>query len=283
MRAIKTLFGIRKRLGLARLGRKPKSAALPPANILKQLQISSDYEFGFELNTVTPATSPERVIIYLHGGGYVNPIAKQHWQLIAQLALETNAIVMVPRYGLAPKHVVSEALDFVRKVYERAKEHELEIVFAGDSAGGGLAAASIQQLGIQAQVSKLVLISPWLGSDFDHPDLAQLEKHDPWLIPDNLRAIAQAWSGTGNHQDVRVSPIRGGFAGFPKTLLMIGQWDVLLFDSRLLETHLVASQVDHIYEEIEKVLHVYPLLPTPEGAAARRRIVGFISGNSWSE
>jgi len=283
MRVIKTLFGIRKKLGLARLGRKPKKAAMPPASINKHLQISSNHDFGFELNTVTPATSPDRVIIYLHGGGYVNPIAKQHWQLIAQLALETNAIVMVPRYGLAPKHVVSEALDLVRKVYERAKELELEIVFAGDSAGGGLAAASIQQLGIQAQVSKLVLISPWLGSDFDHPDIAQLEKHDPWLIPDNLRAIAKAWSGTDNHQDVRVSPIRGGFAGFPKTLLMIGEWDVLLFDSRLLKAQLVASQVDHVYEEVERVLHVYPLLPTPEGAAARRRIVSFIFGDSWSE
>jgi len=283
MRVIKTLFGIRKKLGLARLGRKPKKAASPPANILRQLRISSDYEFGFELNTVTPATSPERVIIYLHGGGYVNPIAKQHWQLIAQLARETKAIVMVPRYGLAPEHDVTEALDLVRKVHERAMGLGIEIVFAGDSAGGGLAAASIQQLGIHQQVSKLVLISPWLGNDFDHPELAQLEKHDPWLIPDNLRAIAKAWSGTSDHKDVRVSPIRGDFAGFPRTLLMIGEWDVLLFDSRLLKAHLVASQVDHVYEEVERVLHVYPLLPTPEGAAARRRIVSFVSSDSWSE
>lgn len=283
MLVIKNLFGIRKKMGLAKLGRKPKTAAEPPAGVLRLVKISSDFEFGFELNTVTPSVPIERVIIYLHGGGYVNPIAKQHWQLIAQLAVETGAVVLVPRYGLAPKHDVSEALEFVSKVFLRAKGLKLEIIFAGDSAGGGLAAASIQQLGIQAEVSKLVLISPWLGSDFDNPGLAEVERHDPWLIPENLREIALVWSGTKNHQDPRVAPIRGDVTGFPKTLLMIGSWDVLLFDARLLRNRFLESGVDHAYEEQERVLHVYPLLPTPEGLSARRRIVGFILGVAWSE
>lgn len=283
MQVIKTLFGIRKRLGLARLGRKARTAALPPKNIFKQVQISSDFDFGFELNTVTTPGQAKRVIIYLHGGGYVNPIAKQHWQLIAQLSVETEAIVLVPRYGLAPKHDVSEALEFVSKVFAKAKQLNLEIIFAGDSAGGGLAAASIAHLGIQAEVAKLVLISPWLGSDFDHPELPEVEKHDPWLIPGNLREIAVVWSGTNDHRDKRVSPINAEFAGFPETLLMIGTWDVLLFDSRLLRTRLLEAGVEHQYEELSEVLHVYPLLPTPEGIAARRRIVGFIAGTTWSE
>jgi acetyl esterase/lipase len=280
MRAIKLLFGIRKKLGLARLGRKPKSAAQPAEGILKLVKISSDHDLGFELNTVTPPVTVKRVIIYLHGGGYVNPIAQQHWQLISQLAVETAAIVFVPRYGLAPEHNVSQALEFVSKVFERAKKLNLEIIFSGDSAGGGLAVSSIQQLGIGPQVSKLVLISPWLGSEFDDPDLAAVEKHDPWLIPENLRSIAKAWSGIENHRDPRVSPIRGEFLGFPKTLLMIGSWDVLLFDVRAIRSLLEAAGVDHRYEEIQNVLHVYPLLPTPEGIAARRRIVGFIRNPS---
>jgi len=283
MQVIKTLFGIRKRLGLARLGRKAKVAASPPANILKQVRISSDFDFGFELNTVTPPGAAKRVIIYLHGGGYVNPIAKQHWQLIAQLSVETGAIVLVPRYGLAPKHNVTEALEFVSKVFERAEELDLEIVFGGDSAGGGLATAAIVQLGIQSQVSKLVLISPWLSSEFDSLDLPLVERHDPWLIPDNLQEIAAAWSGHNNHRDLRVAPLGSNFAGFPETLLMIGGWDVLLFDSRALKTHLENAGVKLIYEELSEVLHVYPLLPTPESIAARKRIVGFISGVSWSE
>lgn len=283
MLVIKTLFGIRKKMGLAKLGRKPKTAAKPPAGVLKLVEISSDFEFGFELNTVTPPVPLERVIIYLHGGGYVNPIARQHWQLIAQLAVETGAIVLVPRYGLAPKHDVSEALEFVAKVFGRARELKLEIILAGDSAGGGLAVASIQQLGIRAEVSKLVLISPWLGGNFDDPGLAEVEKHDPWLIPENLREIALVWSGTKNDQDPRVAPLRGDVTGFPKTLLMIGTWDVLLFDARLLRKRFLESGVNHIYEEQERVLHVYPLLPTPEGVAARRRIVGFILGAAWSE
>lgn len=279
MRVIKTLFGIRKKLGLGRLGREQKTAAEPAGRILNLVKISSDTDFGFELNTVTPPVTVKRVIIYLHGGGYVNPIAAQHWQLIAQLSVETGAIVLVPRYGLAPKHSVAEALEFVSKVFARAKEHNLEIIFAGDSAGGGLAVASIQQLGIGPEVAKLVLISPWLGSDFDHPDLPVVEKHDPWLIPDDLREIAAAWSGVNNSRDPRVAPVLGKLAGFPKTFLMIGGWDVLLFDARELRSRLSDAGVDHRYEEIKNVLHVYPLLPTPEGIAARRRIVEFIGGS----
>lgn len=279
MQVIKLLFGIRKKLGFARLGRKPKTAAEPSQDILKLVKVSSDFEYGFELNTVTPPVTVKRVIIYLHGGGYVNPIAKQHWQLIAQLAVETAAIVMVPRYGLAPQHNVSQALEFLSEVVTRARKLDLEIVLAGDSAGGGLAAAGIQQLGIGAEVSKLVLISPWLGSDFDHPGLAEVEKHDPWLIPENLRAIARVWSGADDHRDLRVSPIRGKFEDFPSTLLMIGGWDVLLFDARLLSERLLVAGVEHVFQERARVLHVYPLLPTPEGIAARRQIVEFIRGS----
>lgn len=283
MRAIKILFSIRKRMGLARLGRKPKKAALPPRSVLRQVRITSDAEFGFELNTVTPPASAKRVIVYLHGGGYVNPIALQHWQLIAQLSVETSAIVLVPRYGLAPGHNVSEALEFVAQVYSRAKSLGLEVVFAGDSAGGGLAVSAIQQLGIAREVAKLVLISPWLDSEFAHPELPALERHDPWLISDNLQKIAAAWSGTGDHLDSRVSPLRGEFRNFPKTLLMIGGWDILLFDSRALKNLLLEQGVDLVYSEQERVLHVYPLLPTPEGVVARKQIAAFIGGAIWSE
>lgn len=278
MLVIKTFFAIRKRLGLARLGRKRKEAALPPKSLSKKHQVTQREDLGFLLYEVQPENF-QKVIIYLHGGGYVNPIAKQHWQLIQQLADETAAMVLVPRYGLAPEHTVSEAIDLVGKVINRAELYGKELILAGDSAGGGLAVAVIQQLGLQNQISKLVLISPWLDSDFAHIGMAEVEKHDPWLIPENLRKIAAVWSGEDNPQDPRVSPLRASFENFPRTFLMIGQWDVFLFDCRLLSQKLLDENVELQFEEIPEALHVYPLLPTPEGLAARERIVAFIGGN----
>lgn len=277
MRAIKGFFQIRKALGLSRFGCKAKTAAKPTKLLLANTEFSAMTDFGFELNEISPKSNYDKVIIYLHGGGFVNPIATQHWQLIEKLAVEANAKVLVPRYGLAPHHDVADALEFVSKVMDYAKGLGKEIILAGDSAGGGLAVSVIQQLGLHDHISKLVLISPWLDSDFAHPDLAEVIKHDPWLIPESLRRIAAVWSGDDNHQDERVSPVRGELSGFPKTLLFMGGWDILLFDARWFYEKAVAARVDIDYQELVEALHVYPLLPTPEGAMARGRIIGFLN------
>jgi epsilon-lactone hydrolase len=277
MQAIKTVFSIRKRLGLNRFGRKAKPAANPNKSILANTDFSTHFDFGFELNQVSPKKDPDRVIIYLHGGGYVNAIAKQHWQLIEELCVSGNSAVLVPRYGLAPHHDVDDALKFLSQVFEYAKSLDLEIVVAGDSAGGGLALAAIQQLGIADQVARLVLISPWLDSDFEHPELNQVQKHDPWLVPSSLRRIAAVWSGEDNHQNERVSPLRADLKTLPKTMLMIGTWDVLLFDARQFFNKATRAGVDISYTEQPDALHVYPLLPTPEGVKARSEILSFIT------
>ena len=276
MRAIQAGFSIRKKLGLARLGRKPRKAAEPPRSLLRDFDFSSDQSFGFRVDTVSPKTKASRVIIYLHGGGYVVPIAKQHWQLIEQLVRETNATVIVPRYGLAPEFGVSEALELVGKVVEQARGLDLELVLAGDSAGGGLALASIQQLALQSAISKLLLISPWLDSGFDDPELPMVLSKDPWLIPENLREIARVWSERNDPSHPAVAPLRGEMKSLPRTFLMIGQWDILLFGARELSEIAKQKGLDLVYEELENALHVYPLLPTPEGKAARNRIVGFL-------
>lgn len=277
MKAIKGFFQIRKALGLSRFGRKAKPAAKPTRSLLANTHFTSSFEFGFELNEISPKTDCDKAIIYLHGGGFVNPIATQHWQLIEKLSIEANARVLVPRYGLAPHHDVADALEFVSKVMNYAESFGKQIILMGDSAGGGLAVSAIQQLGLHKQISKLVLISPWLDSDFTHPGLADVLKHDPWLIPESLRRIAAVWSGDDNHQDERVSPVRGDLSGFPRTLLFMGVWDILLFDARWFYEKATSARVNIDFEELDEALHVYPLLPTPEGALARQKIVEFIT------
>lgn len=276
MRAIQAAFSIRKQLGLARLGRKPRMAAEPPRSLIRDFEFSSDHSLGFRVDTVRPRASAARIIIYLHGGGYVVPIAKQHWQLIEQLARDTNATVIVPRYGLAPEFCVTDAIEFLGKVIEKVRVEGLELVLAGDSAGGGLALAAVQQLRIQEDISKLLLISPWLDSAFDHPDMPSVMRRDPWLIPENLREIARVWSPNSDPGHPAVSPLRGDLRSLPKTFLMMGQWDILLFGARELSEISRQLGLDLSYEELESALHVYPLLPTPEGKAARKRIVEFL-------
>lgn len=277
MRLIKAFFTVRKKLGLATFGRKAKPAAKPPKALIKSTRYRSDWQFGFELHEIEPETRPDKVVIYLHGGGFVNAISSVHWQLIQTLSNESAARVLVPKYGLAPHHDVNQALEFVDRVLDYAKECELPIVLMGDSAGGNLALSSLLHLNHADAVSKLVLISPWLASDFSHPQTKQLMRHDPWLIPESLRRIAAIWSGEDNHQDPKVSPLRARIDYLPKTLMFMGQWDILLFDARDFYEKAQGAGVDIQYEELPKALHVYPLLPTPEGERARRQILDFLA------
>ena len=72
--------------------------------------------------------------------------------------------------------------------------------------------------------------------------------------------------------------MRGSASGLPKTLMFMGEWDILRFDARWFVEKALAAGVDISYEEREAALHVYPILPTPEGAQARAKILEFLVG-----
>jgi monoterpene epsilon-lactone hydrolase len=110
--------------------------------------------------------SPHRVILYLHGGAYCVGSPLTHRALTGNLALAVEARVFVADYRLAPEHPFPAALDDAVAAYEGllANGHEpSDLVIAGDSAGGGLTAATalrLRELG-RPLPSALVLFSPW--------------------------------------------------------------------------------------------------------------------------
>jgi len=57
-----------------------------------------------------------------------------------------------------------------------------------------------------------------------------------------------------------------------------GTRDILNPDARLLAEKATAAGVDIDYHEQEGLLHVYPLMPTPEGRAARAAIAECLRG-----
>ena len=113
MRIVWLFFMAKKKLGLTRLGRPARPPAMPTSKQLSGLSIKTKVVGGFPLHVVKGSSPSERVVVYLHGGGYVQPIAKQHWDLIGKIARETASTVFVPRYGLASRHNVDDSLGFL--------------------------------------------------------------------------------------------------------------------------------------------------------------------------
>jgi len=250
---------------------------MPTSKQLRGLSIETKVVGGFPLHVVKSSSPSERVVVYLHGGGYVQPIAKKHWDLIGKIARETSSTVFVPRYGLASRHNIDDAIGFLELVRKEVAGLGLPVVIAGDSAGGGLALTIAQQGSWQKITKRLILIAPWVDSEWSYEDFERYEKRDPWLLSQSLRYIAIVWSGRGDYKRVEVSPLRGELRGLPATSIYVGDYDLLYQDALALKMKLAASGIENTLHFQPGALHVYPLIPSPEGTAAVRKILDEIN------
>ncbi|AQA22662.1 hypothetical protein BTZ20_2604 [Rhodococcus sp. MTM3W5.2] len=218
--------------------------------------------------------------LYLHGGSYFREITRQHWLLVADLARSLPMEVVVPIYPLAPAAtadiVVPAAADLAECLMGECGAERFSLL--GDSSGGGMALAVAVALRERtlAPPRRTVLISPWLDITADDPAIAGLAAHDPWLSPDGLRVAGEAYRGALDPADVRVSPINADLDDLGHITVFTGTRDILNADARRLRERIALSNTEFEYHEERDMLHVYPLLPTPEGRAARRTLRGLV-------
>lgn len=274
MRMVWIYFLLRKKLGLAKIGQPPRSPAHPSKKQLQGLSLNLEIVDGFKLYRVSPNRASQ-TIVYLHGGGYVQPIAKQHWDLITHLARETSSEFVVPCYGLSPTYKVDDALVFLEKVKQSIDKNQ-KTVLMGDSAGGGLALSLAQTT--WREIEALILISPWVDSEFGE-ESKPYEARDPWLNANSLRYIATVWSGVGNFRRPEVSPLRGEMSQLPRTSIYAGDYELFFPDLETLYKKMSDAKVTVTMHRQPGGLHVYPLIPSPEGKRALSQISLDIKGS----
>ena len=264
----------------------------PPAKLRRTVEINRADAAGWPVFEVTPLDgSGERgagasvdtiagEAIYLHGGVYSFEIDPVHWAFIAKLAVEAGVRVTVPIMPLAPEGtasvVVPTVADIAAAVIERTGAERTSIL--GDSSGGGMALAVAMVLrdrGV-APFGATVLIAPWLDISGTDPRLAELEPSDPWLAIAGTRAAGALYRAELAENDQMVSPIHGSLNGLGPISMFSGTRDILNADAHRLVA--LAASVGHPldYYEGAGMIHNYPILPMPEGDAARAIIVAAI-------
>ena len=256
-------------------GRRPGSGD-PPAGLFKRFTVTAQGEDGHRVYSVRPK-GPGPVqghLLYLHGGGYVNPPSFLHWWFIAKLVQTLGVACTVPRYPLAPEHTVDEGVAFVGQIYRQLiSDHGPQnIVVMGDSAGGGLALALLQHS--PTAPAALILNAPWLDASVSDPSQVDIERHD-WLLNSfTLRTWGGWWAGSRPLQDPLVSPLFGDLSHLPPTLMFAGSADILVADARRLAA---AAPGAVRYIEADGLMHVYPLMPFfPEARRAWAEIGRFV-------
>jgi len=129
-------------------------------------------------------TEPERVVLYLHGGGYCVGSWGTYKAPITHLAVAAYAVVYAPNYRLAPEHPHPAALDDALEAYRWLLGRGVSpdrIALAGDSAGGGLTLATaiaIRDSELSSPAS-IVLLSPWVDLRCDSPSMTENVRIDP--------------------------------------------------------------------------------------------------------
>lgn len=260
-----------------KLQRKPQTFA-PMSRLSAKVDITRRDVGGWPVYYVSPkAARPTRRAIYLHGGCYVYEIDPVHWSFIANIAVEAGITVVVPIMPLAPKGTASEVVpavtDLVASIIAEVGAENLSIV--GDSAGGGMALAvamGLRDRGLP-ELHRLVLIAPWLDISGTDPMLEVIAPSDPWLAVPGTHAAGALYRAELAEDDWRVSPIHGDLTGIGPITMFSGTRDIVHADAIRFLPLAAAAGVEVDYHEGFRMLHVYPILPMPEGTAARAVVV----------
>jgi len=255
-----------------------RSAGDPPASLGRQCAVEVRQAGEHRIFTVRPRhDGPVRgQVFYLPGGGYVNPPAFLHWWFVARLVKTLGLACTVPLYPLAPEHTCDEGVAFAVDAYHRlVSEHGAQnLLVMGDSAGGGLALAMLQQA--KTAPAGLLLNAPWLDASVSDPCQLEIERSEFLLNRFTLRTWGAWWAGSRGLADPMVSPLFGDLSALPPTLLLCGSADILVADARRLAA--AAPGVVRYVEE-EGLMHVYPLIPfLPEARRAWLEIGRFVDG-----
>jgi monoterpene epsilon-lactone hydrolase len=229
----------------------------------------------------------KRVIIYFHGGGYRIGAASTWLQFGARLALAAEARVVLVDYRLAPEHPFPAALHDAVNVFDELRASPLQIIAAGDSAGGGLAAALAVACSISgiAPPVGLALISPWV-------DLTNSsETFDTRAATDEMFSRQAADQAAGLYlQGVEAtnplaSPLFADLSGFPPTIIFAGTAEVLLADSSSFAARLGAANVTVESHLVAGMQHVWPTVQPDlvESVEALDQLVRFCRRTTFAE
>lgn len=218
-----------------------------------------------------------QIVIYLHGGAYVNEIMIPHISFCDRLAKKVSGTVFAPLYPLAPNHTYDETYDILEKLYRHLLELDKPITIMGDSSGGGLSAAFTQYLAANdlPQPENLILISPWVDVSMSGK-YDDVEK-DPMSGVEGLREMGRAWAGNLDLKDYKVSPLFGDVSNFPKTTIFVGTHEQIYHDVTNFYNKLKDNDINVELNVGEGMNHVYPVYPlVPESKEAFNHIVEII-------
>jgi monoterpene epsilon-lactone hydrolase len=255
-----------------RFGAPPKEATFEPAQIgpLKGEWVRC------------PNSSPNRLILYFHGGGYVAGSPQSHRALVARLAQASEATAFSLDYRLAPEFAfpaaVRDGIDAYRQIVAKGVAPST-IVFAGDGSGGGLAFAVLSAVrnANLPMPAGCAAMSPWADLSLSGWSVQQNAKTDNSLNWDLLFVSARHYLRKTNPCDAYASPAFTSFKDFPPIMVHAGSLEMLRDDASRLGDRAADAGVNVSVEIYDGMQHVFQAnRRVPESKVSLQRLGQFI-------
>jgi monoterpene epsilon-lactone hydrolase len=223
------------------------------------------------------------VILYFHGGVYVIGSAATSVPLASDLARRTGATAITLDYRLAPEHPYPAAVEDAQAAYEGLLGQGIDpgqIALAGESAGGGLAVATLLALRDAGTPlpSCAFLMSPYADLTLSGDTLLEKQAVDLTLTPAGLRLRVPDYVAGADASDPHISPVFGDLSGLPPLLIQVGSHEILLSDAVRLAARAATADVLITLEVTPGVPHVFQGFAAVlgEGDAALDRASAFL-------
>jgi len=233
---------------------------------------------------------PRYVVLYFHGGVYVIGDAFLAADLASQVGRRTDAKVISVDYRLAPEHPYPAAVDDALAAYEALLQDGAapsDIAFAGESAGGGLAIATLvnaRDHGLPLPAATLVM-SPYADLTLAGPTMETKREVDPLLSRELLQPRVTDYTAGQDAALDLISPIFADLSGLPPLIIQAGTHEVLLDDAVRLAQRAAADDVEVTLEITPGVPHVFQAYHAilDEAGAALDRAGQFLSAHLSAE
>jgi epsilon-lactone hydrolase len=226
----------------------------------------------------------DRVLLCMHGGGFISGSIYSHRKMFGHLAKATGARALLFDYRLAPEHTHPAQVDDATAVYRWLLDHGISadhIAFTGDSCGGGLAITTQ----LRARELRLPLpaaampFSPWVDMEATVESYVTNRDRDAFFSSGLVRGLAGIFLGEGgNPRDPLANPLYADLSGLGPIYIQAAGDEVLLADARRLDEHARKAGVEVRLDVFPDMQHTFQMAAgrAPEADEAIRRMANWV-------
>lgn len=276
---------------IPRLREETDRAASAFGKLPAQVEVAPVTIGSLSAEWILPAqAAKDKVILYFHGGGYVIGSCEGHRSIVAKVVVGSGVGALLFAYHLAPEHPFPAALEDALAAYRWLLAEGVspdQIVFMGDSAGGGLCLATLIALRDQGTPlpAGAVALSPWTDLKCTGASLTTNAKADLLSWKGSWTVFSKYYAGENDPGLPWISPLYGDLQGLPPLLIYAGGDEVLLDDSIRFAEKAKAAGVEVTLKVGEGLFHCYPVCAPlfPEAKQAMAEICAFIKTHTGNQ